>query len=171
MNILYFKVSLPFSGKSTLAKKIAEGTNSILISFDSLFYENADELQINRNPEGWDIIRALAQNKIQELLSSSSVVYDDISMLFDHREQLRQIARSTNSKAALIYVDTPIDIIQQRQRENNITKKRDHNIPENFKLILSKFEIPKESEDPIIFKPETIDDELICKLNDSPLSR
>src|SRR5690242_5159424 len=102
MNKLYIMCGLAFSGKSTLARKIAEHIPADLISFDKLWVEKDKEKTITKNAEGWRYIRNLAQDKILVLLKSGkSVVYDDNNPRKEHREELRKIAKEAGVKATV----------------------------------------------------------------------
>ena len=49
---LYIMCGLAFSGKSTLARKIAEHTNSKLIAFDKLWVEKDKDQPVPKGVEG-----------------------------------------------------------------------------------------------------------------------
>lgn len=52
MTNLYIMCGLAFSGKSTLARKIAERTGSRLIAFDKLWVKKEKEQPITKGDEG-----------------------------------------------------------------------------------------------------------------------
>lgn len=47
MPTLYIMCGVGFSGKSTLAKKIAEHTGAMLVSQDALYFEKEKELNLD----------------------------------------------------------------------------------------------------------------------------
>lgn len=62
---LYIMCGLAFSGKSTLARKIAEHTGSKRIAFDELWVEKDKEQPVPKSDEGWRFIRKVGQNVVE----------------------------------------------------------------------------------------------------------
>lgn len=146
---------LAFSGKSTLARKIADFTNSKLIAFDNLWVKKEKEKQITQGVEGWRSIRKLAQEKIvKSLKNGDSVVYDDNNIRFEHREELRKIARKLGIREVVIYLSTSMDIIRQRESINKITGERHEVASKNFQTVLQQLQIPTTKENVVEFIPE-----------------
>jgi len=166
MHKLYMMCGITVSGKTTLVKKMVEYTHSELIDVDELFGENGRKLHLTRDPEGHgrDIVRKIALEKLRSLLLNNSVVYDDMNQLYKHREQLRGIAKDCNAIPILIYVKTPLKVIQERRKEIAMTREGG-DVPEpNFQYIVAHFEEPQKSEHPIIYIPNTKDDVFLKKL-------
>ena len=134
---LYILCGLPFSGKTSLAKKIAEYTGAKLIAFDQLWLELGKDTNVApllKGDEGWRLIRSVAKERIAENLKNSrSVVYDDINVKREHREELREVARKHGAIAIVVYVDTPLAIREEREKENLFTKRRHDVEPVNSK--------------------------------------
>ena len=146
---------LAFSGKTTLASKIASHTNSVLISFDTLWAESIKKNLIREPENGWKYIRKLAQDQIIKTISSGrSVVYDDTNVRFEHREEIRMVASKIGIKTVLVYLETPIKNILQREAENKITRGRHEVDSTNFKNAINQFQAPTDGESFINFKPE-----------------
>src|SRR3990167_7901222 len=60
VKILYIMCGVGFSGKSTLAKQIAEHTGAVLVSQDALFFEKEKELNLDQDSdEKWRMILAV----------------------------------------------------------------------------------------------------------------
>lgn len=145
---------LAFSGKSTLARKIADHTGSKLIAFDKLWVEKDNDHPVSKNAEGWKFIRKVAQDQVaQSLRSGISVVYDDNNIRHEHREELKAIARDQNVKSLVVYLDTPIDLIREREAINRSTGARHEVEPENFQTVLDQLQPPTSEENPVIFTP------------------
>ena len=69
-----------FSGKSTLARKIAEHTGSKLIAFDKLWIDK--EQSVPKGIEKWRFIRNAGLDAVlRSLNEGSSVVYKPVSKL------------------------------------------------------------------------------------------
>src|SRR5205085_5267100 len=126
MPILYIMVGVGFAGKSTLSKKIAEHLRIPLISQDALLFEKEKELSLSGDDdEQWRMLLTLCQQRIKELmLAGQSVVFDNVNLKRAHRDELREIAKQANGKAVAIYLDTPEEILNKRQKNNAVTGER-----------------------------------------------
>ena len=165
---LYILCGLPFSGKTTLAKKIAEYTGSKLVAFDQLWLELEKNTQLAPSLTGneeWRLIRRVAKEKISESLKNSrSVVYDDTNVRLEHREELRDVARQHGAMPVVVYVDTHPAIREEREKENLLTKRRHGVEPVNSKKALAQFEEPGPPEHVIVFSSENNLEEWLRKL-------
>ena len=126
MTTLYILCGLGFSGKSTLAVKISEYKNAVLVSQDAIYFEKEKELDPNLSDgERWELIRAIAFERISDNLKKSmSVVYDSTNTRREHRDIVRKIASENNARAFVVFVDTPDNILVERQMKNKETKER-----------------------------------------------
>lgn len=152
---LYIMCGLAFSGKSTLARKIAESTGSVRITFDELWIEIDKESPVPKDEKGWKLIRKIGQERVLAALEEGkSVVYDDNNIRYEHREELRNVANRVGLESIVIYLNTPIEIIKQREQENKVTGARHEVEPENFQKVLEQLELPTLEENTIEFSPE-----------------
>lgn len=166
MKKLYIMCGVAFSGKSTLAKKIAEAKKAVLISQDELWFKKKAELNLDPDSdEDWNMVLQLSIAAVKEkLLDGLSVVFDDISLKYKDREGLRNLAKEFGVEAVVIFLNIPRNIQQERQTKNTETKER-HEVPEN--LIAwgwEELEIPREDENTFEFKPETNIEDWLSKL-------
>lgn len=152
---LYILCGLPFSGKTTLAKKIAEYTKSELVAFDKLWQQfKKDSLTSINGDEGWRLTRNFAKKRVSRILRNNrSVVYDDINVRFEHREELRNIAKEYGATSIVLYLKTPVDVRTERMKNNLVEKKRHDVESKNIKKALTQFEEPKSDENVIVFSP------------------
>ena len=165
MNNLYIMCGLAFSGKSTLARKIAERTRSRLIAFDKLWVEKEKEQPIIKGDEGWRFIRKVAQDEIvNSLKEGQSVVYDDNNVRFEHREEVREIARNLRANPIVIYLNTPMELIRERELVNKTTGERHEVESENFQKVVDQLEIPTSSENVLEFTSETDTEKFLSEL-------
>ncbi len=150
MPTLYILSGLAFSGKSTLAKKLAGYIDAELVSFDPLWVEHEKEIpDVNH---GWRFIRQIAKRKIGEFLRSGrSVVYDDTNPRREHREEFREVADQAGVKAIVIYVDTSIEVIRERMQANLQDPQRHDVSEENFQNNIQQLEKPGMDEKPLVF--------------------
>jgi len=154
MQTLYIMCGLAFSGKSTLAREIADYTPADLVAFDKLWVEKDKEKPVPKNADGWRYIRDVAQEKVLGYLKAgNSVVYDDNNPRKEHREELIKVAREAGVKSVIIYLDTPLDTIRIREEANKTLKERHDVEPENFQKVSQDMEVPAADENVVIFKP------------------
>lgn len=153
MTKLYIMCGLAFSGKSTLARKIAKRAGYKLIAFDKLWMETGKERPMPQDAEGWRFIRGLAQEKILAALKSGiSVIYDDNNPKKEHREELREVAKKAGVESFIIYLDTPLDAIKDREKTNKVSQDRHDVEPKNFEKVLRDFEPPTPDENVLVFR-------------------
>ena len=150
-------VGVGFSGKSTLAKQIVEYKNAVLVSQDDLWFEKEKEWDLSLDSdEDWDRVLQISKQRVREnLAEGESVVFDHVNLRHNHREELINMAKSYNARAVIIYLDTPIDIQKERQIKNKETKERHDVKQEELDDAIKELEIPEESENVFVFKPET----------------
>ncbi len=166
MSKLYIMCGLAFSGKSTLARKIAEHTGSKLVAFDTLWVKKDKEQPVPKGAEGWRYIRDVAQKEVLAYLKAGdSVVYDDNNPRKEHREELREVAKEAGVHAAVIYLDTPLDVIRARESGNRTSQDRHDVESENFEKVMKDMEVPTAEENTITFTPETGFDDFLEDLN------
>ena len=152
---LYILCGLPFAGKSYLAQKLATYTNSQLIAFDVLWLELEKDPRFPtpvKGAEGWILTRQIAKERIKvHLKNHQTVVYDDINVGYDHREELKVLAEQSGATAVVIYVKTPEVVRMARMKQNLIEKKRHHVESENLHTATAQFEEPNQAENVIIY--------------------
>ncbi len=157
---------LAFAGKSTLARKITEYTGSRLIAFDKLWVEKEKDRPIPKDANGWRFIRKAAQEEIaKSLKEGKSVVYDDNNVRFEHREELRKIAKELGAEDIVVYLNTPIDVIRMRESTNKITGERHKVEPKNFQTVAEQLQVPTSEEKVIVFEPGNDIDDWLRNLN------
>lgn len=157
---------LPFSGKTTLAKKVAERTGARLIAFDKVWADKKGELKPDLDKvEEWKTILNEAYSRIKETLSANkSVVYDDISVRKEHRDVLRTIAEQSKASFVIVYINTSMAEIKKREVKNRISKDRHEVESVNFGKALTQWQTPVGEEGVIEYKPDIDLDEWFRKL-------
>ncbi len=152
MATLFIMCGLPFSGKTYLAKRIAERFGIVGISYDELWREvNEKE---SRNPS-WEELCLIAESRIAaELKADRSIVYDTLNDTVGNREKLRKVAESVGGKAIIVYANTPLEVVRQRYSENKNSKER-HDVPEDkIQEAIDRFEPPQTGETFVERKPD-----------------
>lgn len=166
MLTLYIMCGLPFSGKTTLAKQIAEKTDAKMIAFDWIWAEKKRELTPDVDKvEEWKFILREAYIRIREnLLSGNSVVYDDINVRKEHRDVLRKIASACNASFTIIYLNTTMKTIRERETRNKTFKERHDVASVNFEKALAQWETPTSEEGVRKYKPDQNFNDWLLKL-------
>lgn len=160
---LYIMCGLAFSGKSTLARKIAEYTGSKIIAFDKLWIEKDRKKPISKNAKGWAYVRRIGQKEVLKYLNfGTSVVYDDNNPKRQHRDEFKNLAIKAGTDPIVIYLDTPLDIIRSREKANKISQDRHEVESQNFQKVLADMEVPTQEEGIVlVFTSETNLDEFL----------
>ena len=157
MQKLYILCGVGFSGKSTLARKITEYKNAILVSQDDIWFEKAKECNLDEDSdEDWDMVLQISKQRVRDKLShGNSVVFDHVNLRHSHREELRDVAKEYGAQAVVVYLDTSFDIQKERWLKNIETQER-HNVEQKFlDEAIKELEIPHVSENTFIFTPDT----------------
>lgn len=147
---------LPFSGKTTLSKQIAEYTKSKRISFDELWVNLESEMNSkDRHKLNWSFAMSEVKERIANYLKEgNSVVYDDTNARKEHRDALVSLAKDHKVRSQIVYLDIPKEMIIER-RYQNLTSQGRHDVEDdNFNSVLSQFENPNQDENVIVFKPD-----------------
>ena len=154
-----------FAGKSTLAKKIVERTGSKLVSFDTTWVEEDKKVPVPEGAEGWEYIQDKTQEKVCKLLQEGhSVVYDDNSPKKENREPFRKVAKEIGVESVVVYLDTPLDVILEREKKNRVTQDRHEVEPHNFEKVLKDMEPPTPDEKVVTFTPDMDLEKFVRKL-------
>jgi predicted kinase len=153
---LYFLCGLPFSGKSTLGRALAAHAGGAIVSFDELYAEYGEALARARDTLAvWQAVRELAGERIEALLRGGvSVVYDNTNFRVEHREAIRAVAEGAGARAVLIYVNTPLEMIEERRAANARTRERGEIGDATLAYVQAVWQGPREDEGALEFRPE-----------------
>jgi len=125
MKTLYLMCGLPFSGKTTLARKIVERLQCTYISLDNINAERGlwggDGILI----EEWERTHALARERLATwMVTEKDAVVDDTNNLRWLRDRWRAAARSSGYRTVVIYLGIPHTELATRRRANQVTANR-----------------------------------------------
>lgn len=117
--VLIYMYGLPGSGKSFVARQLAESLGMAHVSSDRIRFELFDEPKYDRTE--YQVITHMMEFMTDQFLNNGiSVVYDISVSRLAERRQLRDTARKLGAKDLLIWVQTDIETAWQR------SKIRDH---------------------------------------------
>lgn len=158
---------LPFSGKSTLAKDLATALDLSIVSYDNDIYAKHKHEVPNGTPaaEEFEMVQATARRHIAEKLRvGQSFIYDDLGLQKEERESIRGIADDFGARYILLFLDTPLGIIEQRRKNNNQSNVRGHIKDEKMALNISLLEKPDSDERAIVVRPGMSLDHIIAAI-------
>ncbi len=139
------------SGKSTLAKKIAEKRDAILIVEDDWLLQlyPVEISDISSYVEYSARLRKVLSNHLQSLLNLGiSVVFDFPANTIEQRNWLRSIYEETNSLHQLHYVDASDELCKKQlaKRSEKLPKEAAFTTDTEFETINNYFQAPTEDE-------------------------
>lgn len=159
-----------FSGKTTIAKKIAEKYDAKIIGRDVVYFALDKFLALEETPESdeeslWINLWPIALQGVKnQLLLGNHVIYDDNCLRIHQREELRSIAKEAGARHKVIYLATSAETIKARKQQNKITNER-HDVPSGWiKEEALLFERPTELENPIIISEDSNIDDFVENL-------
>lgn len=118
---------LAFSGKSTLARRIADVVGAPIVSLDAINRRRGlDGGKVGGMTDAqWEKTSQLAVEELIGLMQGSRpVVLDDTLSRRFLRDRYRLAAAGQGYDVVLVYVDTPLAIIEGRRRVNEGTQGR-----------------------------------------------
>ena len=149
MITLFIMSGLPFSGKTTLSKQIAQSLGIKRISFDEVWIES--EKILDFIPTWENISQKCEDIVVDELKNNISVIYDNLGDRLNNRDKMRQLVQKNNANFKLIYINISKEESKLR-RQNNLLLKDHHLVSDtDFNNALNSFEVPTLSENPIIY--------------------
>lgn len=163
--ILYIMCGLPFSGKSTLARKISEIKGNKIVEIDEIKTNHGlrDEWQTVK-PEEWQKIFAESFEQVKnELSSGKSVVHDSANQTLYSRNQLRDIAKECDRESRVIFIEISQEDARARWQHNKNNPTR-MDLPEwAFNAAVSNYEIPTNEPDVLVYEQSDDPEEWIGK--------
>ena len=144
-----------FSGKSTVATRLGSDLVADIVSLDSINEARGLFGGQGISVEEWIETHRIAAARTLELLSQSrTVVIDDTSSPRFLRDDWRSLAARVEASFALVFVDTPEDVILRRQHVNRADLTR-HDVSDLvMQAHLESFEVPESDEPVVIVDPE-----------------
>lgn len=170
-NKLYILCGLPFSGKSTLAKRIVEKTGFTRIDLDEIKFEmfgkGITDSQVDQS--GWDKVYQEMYQRIRTALSEgNTVIHDTGNFTKYERSLVRKIADEIGVETTTVLIDIPEAEARQRLLKNRVTKSRFDISDNDFRSTVKEMEKPDNTEKHLVFQwnehqDKWIDDNLLPK--------
>lgn len=162
--ILFIMCGLSFSGKTTLARRIAEVTGSVIVSYDALYATIERDPSLDGLEEWRLIVGRMHEDARTHLSAGRSVVVDNLNEEVIDRDPLREIAQKCGADAIVVYVDAPLGLIQERRLRNEALRERGSTRDDNFQFVLSRLQPPSPDERSITYRPDDDLDEWLREL-------
>lgn len=141
---------LAFSGKSTIARRVAAETGAELISYDAINKARGFDGGTVIADAEWEKTSLMAAATARAVLASGrSVVVDDT---FSHRflrQRFAAVAKASGAPFMLLFVDTPLAVIEARIADNARSGARGHIAPDVFAHHRDRFQFPGDDESPV----------------------
>ncbi len=153
--MLYILCGIPFSGKSTLAKRLAEFVGGIRIDLDEIKFEiyGAKIVDANLKQSDWDIIYQEMYKRIREwLLLGKVVVHDTGNFTRYERGLVSKIAEGQKIEYVTIYMEIPKEVAYDRLKINRLKRTRFDVSDKDFESTVTEMEMPDPEENAIYFR-------------------
>jgi predicted kinase len=159
---------LPFSGKSVLAGALSRELRIRLLSYDAEIYPVHSRLVQPGSSVAaeYDFVQGIALREIAAILAGGeSLIYDDLLLEREDRRKVAAVAESRWAEFVLVYLDTPLPVIDERRAVNSRTRART-SVPErNMRLDTSRLEPPEEAERAIYVSPDYVLGEVLARIS------
>ena len=141
---------LAFSGKSTVARKIAAALDAELVSYDAINVQRGfDGGKVIADSE-WEKTSLMAAGSARAAIANGrGVVVDDTFSHHFLRDRFRAVATAVGVPFTLLFVDTPLAVIEARIADNARTQQRAHIEPDVFAHHRDRFQFPGDDEAPV----------------------
>ena len=144
---VYAMCGLAFSGKSTMARKLAQSLGAALVSLDAINEERGLDGSKGLTDRQWEESSFMAMDRLRGVLRQGrSAVVDDT---FPHRflrDRCKAVAESEGCRFMILFVDTPPSVIEARRADNLRRPIRAHLAEEVFAHHRDRFQFPTEDE-------------------------
>ena len=159
---------LPFSGKSVLAGALSRELRIRLLSYDAEIYPAHSRAA----PAGASLaagsgfVQGIARREIAAILAGGeSLIYDDLLLERDDRRKLAAVAEAHWAGFVLVYLDTPLPVIDERRAANSRTRAR-ASVPDGkIRTDASLLEPPEEAERAIYVSPGYVLPEVLAQVS------
>lgn len=147
----YATCGLSFAGKSSAARRVARELGTELISLDAINHERGLYGGEGISVDEWETTSFAAMDRLRVCLQAGrSVVVDDTFSRRFLRDRCRAVAAECGSLFSILYVDTTLEVIALRRRENDRRPNRHHIREEVFAAHMAGFEHPASDEESVI---------------------
>lgn len=155
VNKLYIFCGIPFSGKTTLVKILAEKLDYSRVDLDEVKFELFGKGITDKELEqkDWDAVYLEMYKIIEFLLRKGETVIHDTGNFTKHeRDLVKQIADKLGISTIIVFVDTPREVAYERLLNNRKNKDRFDVDDGDFDGAVKEMEAPTNEENVIVFR-------------------
>jgi predicted kinase len=166
--VLIAMCGLPFSGKSVLAGALSRELRFRLLSYDvELYPVHSRRAPANSSLAAeYDFVQGIARREIAEILTGGeSLIYDDLLLEREDRRKLAAVAEAHWAGFVLVYLDTPLAVIEERRAANSRTRARTSVPDAKLRTDMSMLEPPGEAERAIRVSPGYVLPEVLAQVS------
>ena len=147
---------LAFSGKTTIARALAERLGAAIVSLDEINRERGLPHGGSGLPAGaWAETHRLGLERLAALMAGGGdLVADDTACFRVLRDDYRRLAAAHGYSAAVVLVDPPREEIAARRRRSDATGDREPIADEVFAAHAASFEWPRDDETVVALRGE-----------------
>lgn len=126
-------IGLPFSGKSTASRALADAMQCERVAVDEIMVK----LPAGSTQEHMWLARyRIAHRRMEELLSAGeTVVFDAVNHRRHQRDRLRRLARRCGTGIRFVWLDTPESVTLDRRHRNRTNPTRADVPDHDFRII------------------------------------
>lgn len=149
MSILYALCGLAFSGKSTVARRLADATGAPIVSLDAINRERglSGGAAGGMSDVDWEETSRLAVERLAGFMKAGTpVILDDTLSHRFLRDRYRRVAAEGGYAFILVYVDTALAVIEARRQANAQSAAREPIDEAVFRHHRERFEPPAADE-------------------------
>lgn len=157
MGVLVILCGLPFSGKTTVARSLAERSGCAVVSLDEI----NEERGVGHGGQGlgddvWAETQRIAIERVESLMREGRerIVVDDTCCLRFLRDEYRRAAERHGYEHGVVFLDVSERVLRERLREAARSGERPTMTDDVFEGCLARFERPEEDEACIVISPD-----------------
>ncbi len=167
MSTMFLMCGLTFSGKTTVAKRIASEFDCNYLSLDDINDERGLWGGHGIPVEEWERTHEIALARLRERLDQGGcVVVDDTNILRWLRDRFRAVADEGDYDVVLVHVTASLEEIRKRMAQADRTEGRRSVSDEVFERHVESFEEPGTDESPVVYRSGENVHELLDALKD-----
>jgi len=150
----------PYAGKTTLARQMESRLGFSRITVDDVLVDLGYSLEGPFSEADWQVIYTQAEEILKKLLAGGfSVIFDATNFTRGYRDKLRSIADSYQTRSIVVFVDTPVETIRERDRD-----RLDRHKAVDLDETIREFEPPAVDENVYVFSPDQAVDEVVHQI-------
>ena len=146
---LFILCGLPYSGKTYVSDRLHTETGISVIRIDDILRKRGFDWNTNKLPNEaeWRGIFEESYQATKNILErSENVLYDSTNHTLASREKLRELAKQSGAETAVIFVNTPKNLIWERWEKNKESTTRSVVAKDLVEMTINAFEPPTQDE-------------------------